>query len=95
MQLSAEARKRALEAYRGEFITDFAAIRTALCGDLEWDLTIKSKLHKLKGGASFLGFEEIRKALSQLETQALHRPLDLSTWYSELSRLESLLEGLS
>ena len=94
MQLSEEARKRALAAYKAELSVDFTAFKAALDGRVNWDSSIKSKLHKLKGGASFLGFEDISNSLASLERQSLSRPLDVMAWSSELSRLEQLLENL-
>lgn len=96
MKLSEESRKKAILAFKADFKVDLQYIRESLPGEASWDsAAIKGKLHRLKGGASFLELEEIRTILSQLESKCMVKPLVSNDWLIELDKLEKLVEALN
>ncbi len=96
MELSEQARKRAIEAFKGDFLLDLEYFRAALQPDAVWDgIIIKGKLHRLKGGASFLGLQQIQQDLVRLESQAMVKPIVADGWLQELDKLEKLIAEIS
>ena len=95
MKLSEESRKKAILAFKADFSLDLKYIRESLPADASWDhAAIKGKLHRLKGGASFLELEEIRMILAQLESKSSIKPILPDDWLGELDKLEKLVEAL-
>lgn len=97
MQLSPETRKRAVEAFKNEISKAIEVIRTALAESAsDWEpLEIKQLLHRLKGGAGFLGYESLTISIAELEHSALECPSEPQEWLRVLNTWESELDSYS
>lgn len=96
MELSEQSRKKAILAYKNDFQQDLTYFRAALEPENSWDaVAIKGKLHRLKGGASFLGWTEVQQVLIQLEAKSAIKPIVPDSWLMEFDRLEQLVNGLN
>lgn len=86
MHIPPETRKKALIAFKGELELIVREIRSNLLSKPKESYYIEAKkmLHKLKGGAGFLGFEDLRLKLAALEQSLLSDDLDPENFIKEL-----------
>ena len=96
MELSPEGRKRAVEAFKQEFKAALIVLRNNLAqSPFEWHgADHKKLLHRLKGGAGFLGYTHLTIVMVELENNALTYPSDPQKWLEILDGWESELSQL-
>lgn len=97
MQLGAEARKKAVEAFCQELGLAIQFLRAALGSpEADWDgHRVKMALHKLKGASGFLGYEDLRTSIASLEKQSLNFPSQPKQWLETLRAWETKQSSLT
>ena len=90
MQVPPEAKKKALEAFKQEIENAVRVLRAALrAPSSAWNAKDnKGLLHRLKGGAGFLGLEHLRGMVIELEKESTSFPNDPAHWEQVLSTIE-------
>lgn len=86
MELGSEIRKKAVAAFKEELLSLIAALRANLSeSPLNWKgLEHRVMLHRIKGGAGFLGYKELTLLIAELEGIALRYPEDPQRWFEVL-----------
>ena len=97
MELSPEARKRAVTAFKQELILGLAIMRDNLAkSPLDWKgKEHKMLLHRLKGGGSFLGYTQLSQGMAELEGIAQTYPTNPQKWIDLFNLWEAEIADLS